>query len=460
MSGVIKLAEALKENQSLVELKYAPSQRPSLLAIFGMLAAPNIGHIDVRLLLSFCVCCSLASNKRHELLSHLVQLLDQTEIHPDSEFEPPSDQCASIVAWRRDGKRIGLRCAQMQWASLAPGRQPGILDVTASGRWVVRFPNVPNPTTPAPFDELYLALCSPEALHVFRHDGSYGMSTAGRRLANQFSSRGKQIQIYSSQSVRGWRAALELYILPKLWTSDCESLGTLAFDDRRAVELAASFKESGYSKVAATYANVPLGHRSPSSRKAVLEQVVRAIDAELYPGASFERGATVTADSPRPDSSREEGDLGPDLAKWQRQCSWLRTVGSRDVRVTCKSAQLGWDTRSKKWRFTFQGIRSRGAAPAPALASAPAPAMAPEPEDTCELYLALYTPKGLYVYLHDGQVGLTGAGRLEAISGKQIKLAGPVHEENWERALAASILPKLDDEESGCRRVAFVDFSL
>ena len=405
--------------------------------------------------------CSLASTKRHELLSSLVRMLDETEIHPDSEFEPPTDECASIVAWRRDGKRIGVRCAQMQWVSLAAGRQPSMLDVTASGTWVVRFPNVPVQTEPAAFDELYLALYSPEALHIFRHDGSFGVSTAGRRLATQFSSRGKQIQVYASQSVRGWRAALELYILPKLWTSDCVSLGTLAFEDRRAIELAASFKQSSDSKLAASYAGVPLADRSPSSRRATLEKIVREVDAELHPGASFEAGAAVrttsaAAASPPDSGGQQSGEqqAEEEAAKWQRHCSWLRD----GVRVTCKSAQLGWDKSSRKWRFTFQGIRSRGAARAPELAAS-APEPDPEPQVASELYLALYTPKGVYVYLHDGLLGLTGAGRMSALSGKQLKLAGPIHEEDWERALDQTILPMLDDDEaSGCRRLAFVDF--
>ena len=74
-----------------------------------------------------------------------------------------------------------------------------------------------------------------------------------------------------------------------------------------------------------------------------------------------------------------------------------------------------------------------------------------------ELLLALYTPRGLYIYQHDLAVGVTRAGQRTALQGYQVRLEGPTRERSWEAALDGAILPKLDASRS--KRLGFVDWA-
>lgn len=72
-----------------------------------------------------------------------------------------------------------------------------------------------------------------------------------------------------------------------------------------------------------------------------------------------------------------------------------------------------------------------------------------------ELLLALYTPRGFYVYRHDFAFHITSNGRNTASSGYQIQISGPRHEQDWTRSLDF-ILGKPDG--SPCARIAVVMF--
>ena len=70
-----------------------------------------------------------------------------------------------------------------------------------------------------------------------------------------------------------------------------------------------------------------------------------------------------------------------------------------------------------------------------------------------ELQLALYTPRGVYLYRHDLQLGVTSAGKRTGTAGYNIKLAGPRGEGEWALALDNAMLRKLDQH---CERIAIV----
>ena len=70
-----------------------------------------------------------------------------------------------------------------------------------------------------------------------------------------------------------------------------------------------------------------------------------------------------------------------------------------------------------------------------------------------ELLLALYTPRGIYVYLHDQKYGVTTSGLKTADSGNAIHVVGPAAKADWSTSLDA-MLDKLD--RSGCMRLAFL----
>lgn len=180
-------------------------------------------------------------------------------------------------------------------------------------------------------------------------------------------------------------------------------------------------------------------------------------------------------------------------------------------RVACRVAQLSWDRHGRRWQATFV-IQPDGRAPAAhAAADSQLDSQAGSQLDSqLEVLLALYTPRGLYVYTHDGSLGLGSRGAVGG-GGSQVRLSGPrcastgsnclcpschrpyspyspysahaahtaptAHngpcssepradrershtrrgEAGWEAALDGSILPRLG--RSGCERVAFVDFA-
>merc|ERR1712232_1242395 len=113
---------------------------------------------------------------------------------------------------------------------------------------------------------------------------------------------------------------------------------------------------------------------------------------------------------------------------------WLRG----DLRIECKSAQLRWDRHSKRWRLQFYNIKMKSHIRfSEALFD--------------ELLLALYTPRGVYIYRHDLIVGVTSNGRSTESEGSGIIITHMG--QDWFSALDGMLL-KLDNSE--CERVALV----
>ena len=73
-------------------------------------------------------------------------------------------------------------------------------------------------------------------------------------------------------------------------------------------------------------------------------------------------------------------------------------------RVEVKSAQLAWNKDKVRWNAYWRNIK---------------------PEEHDDLYLALYTPSGVHIYLHDGVYGVTTNGKAQAASGGIVQAFGP-----------------------------------
>ena len=110
-------------------------------------------------------------------------------------------------------------------------------------------------------------------------------------------------------------------------------------------------------------------------------------------------------------------------------------------RVACKSAQLKWDTSRRYWKLQFRDVKLGGEGTEAAFD---------------ELLLAAYTPRGIYLYRHDGRLGVSTSGKATAATGRNIKVLGPYDEADWASALDEAVLPKL--EERGCDCLAFIAF--
>merc|ERR1712167_537933 len=88
---------------------------------------------------------------------------------------------------------------------------------------------------------------------------------------------------------------------------------------------------------------------------------------------------------------------------------------SNGRRIEVKSAQLSWNVSSNRWGFKFFKVVSN---------------------NHDELLLVLYTPRGIYVYEYNGNIGLTCNGRGSTDFGqKNIEIWGRKYQEDWERAL-------------------------
>ena len=176
---------------------------------------------------------------------------------------------------------------------------------------------------------------------------------------------------------------------------------------------------------ATTFANLPLAEMPGALRGRLLTSLAREVDAALHPGALFEEakaGRSV-------DGKRRGRDKAP--YDWQRD----------GRRVACKSAQLKRDTHCRLCKLTFNNVKLGGEGTEAAFD---------------ELLLAAYTPRGIYLYRHDGRLGVSTSGKATAAKGSQIAVYGPRDEADWASALDEAVLPKLD--QRGCDCLAFIAF--
>ena len=86
-----------------------------------------------------------------------------------------------------------------------------------------------------------------------------------------------------------------------------------------------------------------------------------------------------------------------------------------------KSAQLMWNKYMKRFEARFQNIKRN---------------------EYDDLYLALYTPSGIYIYKHDDTYGISTNGKEQESQGGTINVYAPCREDSIETATKA-VLEKL-----------------
>ena len=343
---------------------------------------------------------------RGALITDLARELD-TRVYPEAAMEDPvtvsspGKRRMTDYDWLRDGRKISVSSAQLRYISTAG--------------WIVVFQHVKLPLAGvrerAPFDELYLALYTPEGIYFYLHDLRFGVTNASNNTAML----GHQISIASSLQAQGggrtrrgsgpasteWRDSLEM-ILYKLDKSNCTRLGFLGWDDPSFVSIAAAHPGGNTSDA---FRNVPLADLSGPRRGWILTQLARAVDARLNPRAKME-GVAVEDRNRRGNSKYD----------WRRD----------GTRVALKSAQLTWTKTGHKWRFAYCNVKlARGAESWRADAKAYYE----------ELQLAMYTPRGIYLFRHDMRLHMTSQGALTESMGHQIVFNGPAKERDWSVAL-------------------------
>ena len=232
---------------------------------------------------------------------------------------------------------------------------------------------------PDEHDDLYLALYTPSGVFLYLHDGVYGVSTNGKAQA---SSGGKVHAV-------GPRSELSI---AKATAVVCEKLESMFVTHVPREQLDVSRRTVTHD----AYVGVPLANLSSKARGDILECVVRRV---------LEQRACEAATDPVASSTVSGRKRGRNSAAYD--------FGLCGRRIEVKSAQLNWNQR--RWITEWQHIK---------------------PDEHDDLYLALYTPSGVYIYLHDGVYGVTTSGKAQEASGGKVSAYGPRSEPSIEKATA------------------------
>jgi len=135
------------------------------------------------------------------------------------------------------------------------------------------------------------------------------------------------------------------------------------------------------------YADVPLATHSPKARGDILEHVARRV---------MEEKTGETAHPPAP-GTRVNG------RKRGRNCeAYDFMIAGRRVEV--KSAQLYWNSSSRLWWAMWQGVKR---------------------DAYDDLLLVLYTPVGVYIFVHDHTYGVSTNGKLQGARGGKVVVCAP-----------------------------------
>eukprot|EP00933_Yihiella_yeosuensis_P058910 TRINITY_DN5968_c0_g1_i1.p1 TRINITY_DN5968_c0_g1~~TRINITY_DN5968_c0_g1_i1.p1 ORF type:complete len:404 (-),score=50.69 TRINITY_DN5968_c0_g1_i1:136-1347(-) len=156
---------------------------------------------------------SISSSLRGKRIEALVYEVDRL-LHPSSVFGPPAKQESSFD-WLRDGLRVECKHAKPCWDAYARV-------------WVCQFLGIKfalkGYRSSAWFDELLLAVYTPTGIHIFRHNGSFGISSAGAASRTK----GLVIKVYAARGVRDVAAALQV-IFDKLQKGGCKMIAAISW---------------------------------------------------------------------------------------------------------------------------------------------------------------------------------------------------------------------------------------
>lgn len=282
-------------------------------------------------------------------------------------------------------------------------------------RWCFQFSGVKFPHlmswNSSSFEDLYLVLFSPKWLHLVKHDLHTGISRNGL----QTEPFGYSIHILAGANSLCWEEALET-ILDKLCTQGgCSLIAKTDILETWILDMCN--KHQGFGS--RFYHRKPFGSMSSQLRGVRLQRVVWEIDKILHSGSFFEH------------CSDEQTCSGGLRGQHNASVDWIRD----GKRVEAKSAQLCFSKSDQIWLCRFSGIKL---------------------ERFDDLLLAIYSPRGLDVFKHDGFFGLTTRGIATETSGKSIQVRAPTGELDPLRALQF-IEAKLEANNCPCIARIFWD---
>ena len=152
------------------------------------------------------------------------------------------------------------------------------------------------------------------------------------------------------------------------------------------------------TKTADVYQKLPLATLSPKERGDLLEKKNRDVVEETTGEKTYD---------PDPGETIAGKKRGRNSAPFDFY------LGDGRQRVEVKSAQLRWNKCDKRWFASFQGVKQA---------------------EYDLLYLALYTPSGIYVFKHNDKIGKSTTGKQQESRGGHINVYGPKYQESIEEA--------------------------
>ncbi|CAE8677511.1 unnamed protein product [Polarella glacialis] len=291
--------------------------------------------------------------------------------------------------WLCDGSRVECKSGQLVWQD-------------SSQSWLVSFFNIKLDS----LDDLILTMYTPNKLHVIRHDLKLGLSTVGVRGRHM-------IRLHGRRSNTRWEDAATT-ILDKLSSpgNRCQILAELDNNNDKVIDAIKANSTKASVLTESAFRGVPLTSMISSRRALRIQMIVQEVDRIMHPFS------TVTA------------------TEYGAKFDWWRD----DIRVECKYAQLLWNKTLRTWRCLFSGIKFAF----PGVRSS---------AHFDDLLLAMYSPRGIDIFRHTNEFGLSTTGSFTAHRGLDIVVSGPRHQEDVLLALEVATA-KL--EAGGCKRLATV----
>ena len=306
------------------------------------------------------------------------------------------------------GRRIECKSAQLYWDR----------SVMA---WMARFRNIK--LNQDLFDDLYLALYSPDSLLILQHDLRTRMYSQGR-LSEE---RGYAIQLRSGRNL-AWKEGLEDIVQQLLCPgSNCQLIAMLSVP---GPEVAAALEraEGGVAQhlTKQAYEGTPLQYASPTVRGLRVEAVAFDIDKLLNPDASFLR------------TCKEKSGHNSLKGLHSASADWLRDT----CRIEVKHSRMSFNQTHQYWRCMFSDIKFASVKTGMA-------------QYFDELWLAVFSPRGLHFFKHKAGFGMPADTAHARCAGGRIYVYGPKKQPDVNLALER-ILVNLC--RGGCEPVATVQW--
>ena len=269
-----------------------------------------------------------------------------------------------------DGRKIEIKSSQLHWV----GKRWKV-----DFRWVKfhKFLHMMPRKAVASFDDLYLVLFSPKWLHLVKHDLNTGISTTG--VVTQIL--GHRVQVRGAIN-NGWEESLAAILHKLCEQGDC----SIAWKSRLSDSLIADLCKKNAGCTNQFYRDKPFSLVSPQLRGLQIQRLVQKLTNFLHVRSTFS------------DCASEQTVSGSIRGRNCTSADWIRD----GIRVECKHSQLSF--YGTRWSCHFSQVK---------------------PDCFDELLLAIYSPRGLDLFKHNGTFGMSTAGAATEACGMTVRLNGP-----------------------------------